>query len=246
MNNNGHIKLRRGLLKHIEQGRLTTFDTGIYTRILLEADYRSGIWWGSASKLLALASADSSPRRVRASLQHLDGIGFLRRFWVRGRHGNYPVLINKFECSDGAMKGMRLNAEKSDDWRHPVYEFCDDEGSGKGSDGAPSQKEEEGRKRKKKEGTKASPLPLAFQGIELGITEKEHRGFVAAFPSLDLQQEYRVMDAWLVANPKKPKKSHARFALNWLKGSEDDRKDRQRQQAGQDQQREMVRARVPA
>lgn len=85
-----------------------------------------------------------------------------------------------------------------------------------------------------------TPSPCTFEGIKLRIREKEHRGFLAAFRSLDLEQEYRVMDAWLVANPKQPKKNHARFALSWLKKSETKRKDREQQEAGQSQGREMV------
>lgn len=77
------------------------------------------------------------------------------------------------------------------------------------------------------------PSPYSFEGIELRITEKEHRGFVAAFRSLDLEQEYREMDAWLVANPKQRKKNHGRFARAWLKRSDTNRKEAERQgQAG--------------
>ncbi len=79
------------------------------------------------------------------------------------------------------------------------------------------------------------PSPYAFQGIQLRITEKEHRGFVAAFSSLNLEQEYREMDSWLVANPKRPKKNHGRFAGGWLKRSHT-----KHQESEQREEREMV------
>ena len=118
----GYVPLRRGLLEHLDRGRLGSFDVGIYIRILLQADYRTGLWWGSANKLRAQGPADPSLRGVQRSLEHLERITFIRRFRLRGKHGNYPVLIHKFLVTDGALKGMRLNAERSADWRHPVYE----------------------------------------------------------------------------------------------------------------------------
>jgi len=61
---------------------------------------------------------------------------------------------------------------------------------------------------------------IHFQGSILKIPLKSHEAFVKAFPSLPIEAEYKKMDAWLIANPKKDKKNHPRFALNWLSRSE--------------------------
>ncbi len=121
-NAEGFIKIRRGLLKHLELGRLTAHDLGLYLAILLQANYRTGLWVGSAAKLFAIFPKENTLRRTQRSLERIEKIGFIKRFRVPGRKHNYPVLINKFECTKGVLTGYRLNAEVSTDYRHPVYD----------------------------------------------------------------------------------------------------------------------------
>ena len=231
----GYVPIRRGLLDHIRSGDLTHEEALAYVITILEADCETGLWRGSAK---ALGPYNYSHRAARHILEQLGKKGYIKRFTKKGRRGNYPVLVNKYGVTRGRWAGRKLNADKTLNWKEPVYE-CQENGQQNGQLTAPSQ-EGEGRKRKRKEGTKASPSPLTFQGIVLRIRENQQRSFAAAYPSLNLQQEYHKMDAWLVTHPERPRKNHARFALNWLKGSETDRKDRERQEAGQREEREMV------
>lgn len=124
--NNGFSPIRNAVQEHLEKGRLTYFDFGIYVKIHLGADYKTGIWWGSAKKLLVEGPAAGSLRRIQESLRRLASIIFIKPFRVSGRHGNYPVLINKFDLR-GELKGYRVNAEKTTDWRHPVLEGLTDD-----------------------------------------------------------------------------------------------------------------------
>jgi hypothetical protein len=121
---NGFIQIRRGLLEHAERGTVGFLDLGIYLQIHLQVNYETGIWMGSAAKLSATAPRDADGRAIRRSLENLEHAGFIKRFMVRGKRGNYPVVVNKYEPQCGAMKGKRLNAEKTMDWRQPVYESC--------------------------------------------------------------------------------------------------------------------------
>lgn len=120
----GFIQIRRGLLDHAETGSVGLSDLGVYLMIHLQAHYETGIWIGSAAKLAATAPRDSDDRAIRRSLENLERVGFIKRFMVQGKRGNYPVLINKYEPQSGAMKGKRLNADLTTDWRHPVYKSC--------------------------------------------------------------------------------------------------------------------------
>lgn len=61
-----------------------------------------------------------------------------------------------------------------------------------------------------------APSPIAFQGRCLRIGLEEDQSLHDAFPDIDRRAEYRKMDAWLIANPARRKKNHARFAFNWL------------------------------
>ncbi len=124
--NSGFTPIRNAVEEHLEKGRLTYCDFGIYVKIHLGADYKTGVWWGSAKKLLTEGPADGSLRRIRESLRRLASIIFIKPFRVRGRRGNYPVLINKFDLR-GELRGYRVNAEKTTDWRHPVLELRTDD-----------------------------------------------------------------------------------------------------------------------
>ena len=114
--------IRSGIIEHLLSGRLSLFDFGVYTVVHLQANFRTGIWRGSAPRILATSPRGASLRAVQRGLETLNEIGFLRSFHQRGLRGNYPVLIDKYDVRTGALKGMRLNAWKSESWEKPRYE----------------------------------------------------------------------------------------------------------------------------
>jgi hypothetical protein len=118
----GFIQIRRGLQDHLFSGTLSVFDLGVYLILHLQADFHSGIWIGSAPRLMATAPRGTSLRDMQRALLRLAEIGFIKTFHKRGARGNYRVLINKYEPHSGALRGMRLNAEKTLDWRSPIFE----------------------------------------------------------------------------------------------------------------------------
>ena len=218
------VPIRNGLSDHLEQGRLGSFDFGIYVRIHLGADFRTGIWRGSAGKLLAQAPADGSLRRIQESLQRLEVEGYIRRFRVPGRRGNCPTLINKYDIRDGALKGMRLNASKTTDWHNPIYEARTDNGTAPHTDDAtdertdPAPIQEERAKRKgRKEGAQAQTLSrFVFEGLWFKVTERQDKTLSEGFPWVDRQAEYRKADSWCEANPSRRPGSSGRFLHNWF------------------------------
>lgn len=105
-------------------GRLSAFDAGVYLIIHLQSDFRTGVWTGSAARLMGTAPRGTSLRDMQRALNRLAQIGFIRPLHRHGVRGNYRVLIHKYEPQFGALKGKRLNATKSESWQHPVYEDC--------------------------------------------------------------------------------------------------------------------------
>lgn len=146
--------LRSGILDHLLAGELGYSELGIYVTIHLQANFKTGIWWGSAPRLLATAPRGTSLRKVQSWLQTLSAIGFLRPFHDHGARGNYPVLIDKYEVKIGALKGNRLNAGKSESWRRPFYERCAendvDVNTESGAEPAPNQDQEVRSRRERK------------------------------------------------------------------------------------------------
>jgi hypothetical protein len=120
----GFLQLRRGLFEHVKDGRVSFFEASLYVAILSDANPSTGVCYGSAGLFAALYSLSS--RTCRDALEKLEEKGYLRRFPTRGKHGSYPILVNKFRCSDGAMKGKYVNCSKSTDWNKVVYDLCDD------------------------------------------------------------------------------------------------------------------------
>ena len=118
------VPIRPGIEEHLLRGDMSLFEFGVYVTIHLQADYRTGIWRGSAPRILATAPRGASLRDVQRALEHLEELAYLRSFRKQGERGNAAYLIDKFTVRSGALKDMRLNARRSESWRSPTYEPC--------------------------------------------------------------------------------------------------------------------------
>ena len=58
-------------------------------------------------------------------------------------------------------------------------------------------------------------------GKQFGITRKQYDMFSEAYPALDVMAQLRLMNTWLMANPKNQKTNVLRFVNNWLVKSQD-------------------------
>jgi hypothetical protein len=152
MSKERYVPIRPGIMEHLLRGDISAHEFGVYVMIHLQANFSTGIWRGSAPRILNSAPRGADLRKIQRAIEHLAEIGLLKPFSVQGKRGNYPVLINKFTVRSGALKGMRLNACKSLSWQRPVYESCTDGDAEGVAEGAPSQ---EGRS---KEGRKHRPV----------------------------------------------------------------------------------------
>jgi hypothetical protein len=160
---NGFVKRRRGILAHLREGRITLAEAGAHDVIGMLADKCTGIWFGSARAFAANCGAgDVTERQARHLLETLEAKGYLKRFATPRAHGNYPILVNKYEVTFGAHDGMRLNASATSDWHNPAYEKCLEQGA----EVAPYQ---EVRREKKKAAARAavSLKPEAWTGVGL-------------------------------------------------------------------------------
>ena len=108
--------------KHARYGSSIAFEFGVYVIVHLQADYSTGIWRGSAARILNSAPRGAKLREIQRALQHLTALGLVRHHHKQGQRGNSPFLINKFTVRSGALMSMRLSAGKSESWRSPIYE----------------------------------------------------------------------------------------------------------------------------
>jgi hypothetical protein len=144
-----YVPIRPGILEHLLRGDISAFEFGVYAIIHLQADYGTGIWRGSAPRILNSAPRGAKLREIQRALEHLTEKGLLKHFHTHGQRGNFPFLINKFTVRSGALKGTRLNADKSESWQAAVYEPCAHDDAHDDAQDAPIQevrsKSEEGR-----------------------------------------------------------------------------------------------------
>lgn len=120
----GFAKVRRGIVEHLQDGRIGPMEFSVYLLLILQADPETGVWHGSAGLLAAWCSM--SPRTCRDSLEKLEQKGYIKRFHAKGKHASYPILIHRYECTDGAGKGTYLNAVDSSSYMDLKYERCRD------------------------------------------------------------------------------------------------------------------------
>lgn len=115
----GFAKVRRGILEHLQDEKIGLGEFSVYMLVLLNADPSTGAWIGSARKL-----ADRylmSERTCRDNMEKLEEKGYIKRFQIPGKHASYPILINRFEVTDGAARGRFLNATESHSYKDLKY-----------------------------------------------------------------------------------------------------------------------------
>jgi hypothetical protein len=118
----GFTKIRNGIDDHLRDGTISLFESAVFVQMLRQAQYDTGLWFGNAERLLADAPRNTTLQDCRNALKHLSQLGWIKG-WRRGHEGATVVyLIDRFECTEGAAKGMRLNLEKTKTWKKPFYE----------------------------------------------------------------------------------------------------------------------------
>jgi hypothetical protein len=125
---NGFYKRRRGILEHLESGKISLLDSGIHDFLSLKMNgvmgsgcsIPPGIVFASSRAICSQCSLGANEREVRRSLERLERLGWIKRWQTPGRHGNYPILIARASVHDSAGNEYRVNASETIDWREPV------------------------------------------------------------------------------------------------------------------------------
>lgn len=195
-----YVPIRPGILEHLLRGDISAFEFGVYVIIHLQADYASGIWRGSAPRILNSAPRGAKLRDVQRAIEHLTNLGLLKHFHRHGQRGNFAFLINKFTVRSGALTGMRLNAAKSDSWKHPVYERCADGDADDDAQDAPIQEVRSKKKEKNKTPAAKSAADPRFQRI----VDSYYQGLrvLGIEPNSDAS-DFGALAAWLKRNPRR-------------------------------------------
>ena len=118
-----HIRIREGLWEHIAHGRLTPHDVAVYMTLHRHAKWGTGICITSAGSIAGNWGGQMKLNTAQVCLGRLRDNGYIKYPEGTGKHGVYPVLIDKYEPQVGQCKGWSLNATASDDYDNPVYDY---------------------------------------------------------------------------------------------------------------------------
>jgi hypothetical protein len=104
----GYVPVRRGILEHVFDGRLTPAEHHAFLTILLLADAATGTWRGSSHALTTILGY-SSKNTMADAFDGLEAKGYILRDYAPGRRGNYPIVIAKFLFTRGANAGKQID-----------------------------------------------------------------------------------------------------------------------------------------
>lgn len=130
----GFYKRRRGILEHLEAGTISLLDLAVHDYLNLKANLvvgsgsslPPGVCITSSAAIHATCPSQISERAIQRSLEHLEKIRWIKRWHVRGKRGNYPILICRASVHDLSGNEYRVNGELSEHWRNPVLEPVSD------------------------------------------------------------------------------------------------------------------------
>jgi hypothetical protein len=125
----GFYKRRRGILEHLESGRISLLDLAVHDYLNLKANLvigngfsiPAGVCITSARAIHATCPSQISERAIQRSMEHLRKIGWIKTWGIRGKRGNYPVLVCRGSVHDLSGNEYRVSAERTIDWRRPAY-----------------------------------------------------------------------------------------------------------------------------
>jgi hypothetical protein len=123
------VMVRRGILKHLEDGKLTSIEFAAYLVAILKADKSNGVWQGSSIALAAALGSEVSQQTAERILAKLTKKKYLKSFRVHGQRGNKPYLINRYLITNGEGEVGVVNAADSTNWKKPaLFPEGDNEG----------------------------------------------------------------------------------------------------------------------
>ncbi len=93
----GFVKLRRGIVEHLQTRRMAADEYAVYVLLILLADWRTGTWVGSAGILAAILNW--SPRQCQRLLRSLRSKSYIAG--KPAQKGAYEITVRRYFCTTG-------------------------------------------------------------------------------------------------------------------------------------------------
>ena len=122
MNSDGYTQVRNGIMEHLYTGKITPLDFALYFVILNQCDFATGVWFGSARRLVDAVHGTISEHKARGFLRKFVKMKWLKPFKNQSAHkATVTYLVDKFEATMGRNQGDRVNASVTTDWKSPIF-----------------------------------------------------------------------------------------------------------------------------
>jgi hypothetical protein len=108
----GYVQLRRGILTHLNERRLTLNEFVVFNILLMLADKETGSYKTNALAIQFWTGGQLSEDGADRALRSLEKKGYIVREITPGQYGVYPYHIQKFVVTSGAEVGKVLTFKK--------------------------------------------------------------------------------------------------------------------------------------
>lgn len=119
-NDQGFLRLRNGLLEHVEEGRFNLRLYALYIYLLQRRRWASGIVWTNARSIATTFGEKITT--VQSLMQTLRVRGYIQYPKGFGKKGNYPVCIINDQPTHGMLTGYRLSGFSDETYTSVIYE----------------------------------------------------------------------------------------------------------------------------
>ena len=109
----GYVQLRRGLLTHLNERRITLNEFVVFNILLMLADKETGSYKTNALAIQFWTGGQLSEDGADRALRSLEKKGYIVREITPGQYGVYPYHVQKFVVTHGAEVGKVLTFKKN-------------------------------------------------------------------------------------------------------------------------------------
>lgn len=109
------------LFSDIQERKLTPTEFCVYSMLLRQATFETGIWVGSGYRICFGWGGQLNQRTVQNSLKCLRDKELIKSFHRRGQRSDYAVAIHNYRVRYGKWRGYKLDASATTDIKNPVY-----------------------------------------------------------------------------------------------------------------------------
>jgi hypothetical protein len=115
------VPIEGELYNSLEDGGMTPVMWCVYSMLLRQVDFETGIWRGTAYRIQHAWNFQIPERTVQAALKRLCESGRLKSFHVKGDKKDYPVAIHGYKIRYGKWAGHLMDAGATANPKSPVY-----------------------------------------------------------------------------------------------------------------------------